>query len=154
MSDKDPNAYATEAAQGVSFLPNVMIIDPKGSNDKFVNYWDSSLQKDGFCFLVWNGRGVQLQVPDAMRSMMEEWSAASSVFLSFGRSKRHNRDLVEVVFEDHSSSPYVLLMGDFQCAILSERREGMKLTLMLCDRNGVKYRLPGRYRTTFWTSKL
>lgn len=73
------------------------------------NYWGSDLDRTGKFYCSVNAGAVRLLLPCSRYSLVGEWRSCEYVILSRGPWPEQGLDeAVEILFEDHSDSPYAL----------------------------------------------
>lgn len=92
-----------------------IIIQNDGPRIRMTNYFESEYARNGFYYLSINAGAFRLLVPDRQLSEIEEWKTAREVIVSRGPWPQHNRtDIVEILFEDDSDTPYIIHIGTEQ----------------------------------------
>lgn len=82
----------------------------------YTNYWDSPHAEAGYVFLSRQGGAVRLLIPDQLASLSRDIGAPREVLISRGPYPDGGfEDALEILFEDDSSSPYLLIIP-VQCA--------------------------------------
>ncbi len=75
------------------------------------NYWDSPHAEAGYVFLSRQGGAVRLLIPDLLASLPQDIGAPREVLISRGPYPDGGfDDALEILFEDDSSSPYVIII--------------------------------------------
>lgn len=112
------------------------------------NYFDLELAQRGLFYLSWNAGAGRLLVPDSQKPAVSEMRSAKYVIVSRGPwLERGGVDALELLFEDHSDTPYVLTLSQDSCdRILPAGDQGGGFYISVWTRGGQKLRLPGRYR--------
>ena len=114
------------------------------------NYWNHELAQAGYLFLSWNAGAARLLVPDSQKPMLREMKSVKYVVLSRGPLLVNGRGVIEgleLLFEDESNNPLVLMMEMEQSALIpSDLAQGANFTLIVYTRGGEKLRLPGKFR--------
>ena len=112
------------------------------------NYFDLELAQRGMFYLSWNAGAGRLLVPDSQKRAVSEMRSAKYVIVSRGPwLERGGVDALELLFEDHSDTPYVLTLSRDSCdRILPAGDKGGGFYISVWTRGGQKLRLPGRYR--------
>lgn len=123
-------------------------IENRGQALVSTNYWDSEDAQHGYCFLSWNAGAARLLVPDALKPQLPAMRSAASVIISRGPLvDDDHRDCLELLFEDHSDSPFVIHLSTEQSdRVLPASEHGSRFTVAIWTRGGCKARLPGGYR--------
>jgi len=109
------------------------------------NYWDTDQARKGILYLSWNGGAARLLVPEAMRSELAEMRTAQYVVLSQGPWRAAGEEMLELMFEDDSDTPYAIHISARQSdrSVLEDKREFVFAVWM---RAGLQFALPGKYR--------
>ncbi|MDP1817264.1 MAG: hypothetical protein Q8K92_22600 [Leadbetterella sp.] len=88
---------------------NLIEIINNGQDIKSTNYWQIKHAQKGFCYLSINAGCFRLLVPPGVEHAIKEMQTAQEVIITRGPWPNQNRDdALEILFEDHSESPYVL----------------------------------------------
>lgn len=123
-------------------------IKNNGPKIEQTNYWDTESAKAGYLYLSWNAGAARLLVPDPLKPQIEEMKTAKDIIISRGPwPDQGNRDSLEILFEDGSSSPFVLHMGTENTDRLlsgDSRQEGFDVYIY--TREGEQFTRPGKYR--------
>lgn len=73
------------------------------------NYWDSPMEEAGKMLVSPNAGAIRILVPRAVRRIIQEMRGAEYTILSRGPWPDEGLDdAVEILFEDHSDSPFAL----------------------------------------------
>jgi len=111
------------------------------------NYWDSDHAQKGFCYLSWNAGAGRLLVPDSWLNFITEMKTADMVIVSRGQWAEHNREAIELLFEDHTNSPFSMcLVTDQTDRLLPDTDQGGGFIITVWTQNGKVLTLPGKYR--------
>jgi hypothetical protein len=123
-------------------------ISNKGQAVASTNYFDSVQAANGLFYLTWNAGAGRLLVPDNQKRALAEMRSARFVIVSSGPWEEQGRmPALELLFEDHSDSPFVLTIALAQSdRHLPETDQGGGFYISVWTRGGQKLRLPGRYR--------
>jgi len=70
------------------------------------SYFDTEQADRGLFFLSWNGGAARLLMPDNQRGEIDEMMSGEIVVISSGM--RDGIDLLEIMFDDHSSAPMAI----------------------------------------------
>nr|WP_321271021.1 hypothetical protein [uncultured Tolumonas sp.] len=68
------------------------------------NYWESDMARAGLLFLSWNEGAARLLVPKTQEKTLKEMKTGNQVVVTRGFFR--GVDALEVMFEDHSASPF------------------------------------------------
>lgn len=109
------------------------------------NYWQTEHARRGFFFLSWNAGAARLLVPGAQRALIRETAGTEYVIIS--RGNLQGRDALEIMFEDHSDSPYAIHMVAEQCdRLFPAEGDGVVFPLTLWTEAGLQGTYTARYR--------
>lgn len=111
------------------------------------NYWTSDYAARGLAYLSWNAGAARLLVPKIGRTWLAEMRGAESVIVSIGPwPATGGKDGVELLFEDHSSTPFALHLSHEQTdRVLPAREHGASFTvIVLCQGDDALY-FPGLF---------
>lgn len=118
----------------------------QGQAIKETNYWSSEYANKGLTFLSWNAGAARLLLPDSLNSVIQEVQSAQYVVISKG--KLYGKDALELMFEDHSDSPYCFhIMAEMTDRLIPEAEQGSGFYVALWTQKGQEMKLPGKYRT-------
>ena len=125
---------------------DLLIFGNKGSLLNETNFWDSSLAKEGFCYLSWNAGVARLLVPDSeLHTIGDMKTAAYAIFYRGRWPENHGVEGLEICFEDHTDSPFCLLLDPVHFSFPRlKQREHFELTIW--TRRGLTLTIPARYR--------
>jgi hypothetical protein len=125
-----------------------LVIENKGQVLAKTNYFDSEPAARGFFFLSWNAGAGRLLVPDSQKPSLRDMRSAKYVIVSSGPWQEHGAvPAYEQLFEDHSDAPFAVTIPHYQSdRTLPSRDEGGGFFITIWTRDGLKGRLPGRYR--------
>jgi hypothetical protein len=124
----------------------MIIIANKGQAIESTNFYDSEHAAAGFFFLSWNAGAARLLVPDAQKPALREMKTGKFVVISRGPFET-GKDMLELMFEDHSDSPFCLHIGVDQCdRLIPETEQGGGFLVSVWTKGGMKLCLPGKYR--------
>lgn len=126
----------------------LLVIGNRGQAIANTNFFDSEHARKGLFYLSWNAGAGRLLVPDCQKHLVSEMRTAKYVIISRGPwIEQGDIDALEMLFEDHSDSPFVLMMSHAQCdRLLPVKDQGVGFFINVWTRGGQKLRLPGRYR--------
>ena len=126
----------------------LICIANSGQAIKDTNYYDTLLAARGQFLLSWNAGAGRLLVPDNQKPTIREMRSAHYVIVTSGCwSERGGISAVELLFEDHSDTPFVITLPASQCdRMLAASDCGSSPFITVWTRGGQKLRLPGRFR--------
>ena len=112
------------------------------------NYFDSEHAQKGFYFLSWNASTARILVPDSRRPDIAQMRSAKEIIISRGPwIEQGGRDAIELLFEDHTDSPFMLLLTMEQCdRTLPDTDQGRGKPATIWTREGLQLTLPAAYR--------
>jgi len=141
----------------------MIVIRNNGKEIIGTNYFDTDDAKRGLAFLSMNGGGIRLLLPDKVPEyilgtdssaeyaddLVDGMKTANHVVLSRGSSKSFQKqDMLEILFEDHSNTPYCFYMTVEQCHALPRNQDiGYELDFSVWTRDGKQLSKPCYYRT-------
>lgn len=125
-----------------------MIIQNRGQAIAHTDYWDSEHARAGFVFLSWNAGAARVLLPDSQKAMLRDMKTAKYVIVSRGPwPEQGNREALELLFEDHSDSPFAIHLVAEQCdRLIPESDQGGGFLVSVWTRGGLKLTVPGKYR--------
>lgn len=114
----------------------------------FSNYWDSEYARKGMVYLSWNAGTGRLMLPDSYCHILAELKSADFVIVSRGPwPEARKPEAYELLFEDHSNSPFTLHIGSEQTdRLLPKSESGREFNFAVWTRDGLQLELKGRYR--------
>lgn len=126
----------------------MITIQNKGQAIVDTNYWGSEMAASGLMFLSWNAGAARLLIPDTMKSVIREMRTGKNVIISRGHLQNGDgREVLELLFEDYSDSPFSVQLSVEQCdRLLPESECGAKFNMSVWTSGGMKMMVPGRYR--------
>jgi TPR repeat protein len=121
---------------------NSMIrIENKGGEIKETNYFDLPQAEQGLFYLSWNSGVGRLLVPDIQQQYLGEIGTGKKIVII------QYRNDIEVVFDDHSESPFFITLGTVQTdRIIAVPAKD--IMLIVYSREGEKYRFPAELRVS------
>lgn len=99
-------------------MTQIIIISNNGSEILSTNYFETDFSKNGFCYLSGNAGAARLLVPKILNTglscedFLVEISTAKSVMIT--KKMVEAKECIEILFEDFSNAPFVLLLSDAQ----------------------------------------
>lgn len=116
-------------------MQNMITIQNDGPDLRATNYWESEHSRRGYAFLSLNAGTFRLLLPPAMAGALAEMQSSAEVIVSRGPwTQQGGRDALEVLFEDHSDSPYMLHLVTEQADMLPDKtRTDLKFTVWTPD---------------------
>lgn len=106
-------------------MENVELLRIANNGEEIIetNFFETHEAKMGIVFLSWNAGAARLMLPKALEAQFKrEIRNATEVVFTGGRYK--DRDALEIMFEDNSFAPFMLLIGEEQSDFkLGRRRE-------------------------------
>jgi hypothetical protein len=91
------------------------------------NYWGSDLDRAGYNYLSGNAGAMRLLLSQGFADVAD-LTAAKGAALTLGHHARFGREMIELLFDDDSESPYALYMTyPQQCDMLPEPRRVLPL---------------------------
>ncbi len=126
----------------------MITISNKGQAIAQTNYYDTEHARNGLLYLSWNAGAGRLLLPDSQKLALTDMRSAKYVIVSSGPWVEHGGiPALELLFEDHSDSPFCLTIPIEQSdRTLPSTDEGGGFYITVWTRGGQKLRLPGRYR--------
>jgi hypothetical protein len=115
------------------------------------NYWDLPQAQAGFFYASGNAGAYRLLVPDVKRGELSEMKTGKSVVMTRGRggpslSEMTGKDLIELLFDDGSDSPYVLFMLAEQFDRLPEKGSRDGFAFHVYTRDGLQFSFDAHFR--------
>jgi hypothetical protein len=85
-------------------------IENDGPLIRKTNYWDSDLAKHGKFYVTANAGAIRLLCPPNMKHYLSEMKTGRKIILSIGLYCNVNRNMLEILFDDYSDTPFCLMM--------------------------------------------
>ncbi len=127
-------------------MSNFVEIKNNGPELVETNYWESEYARHGYCFLSFNARCFRLLLAPTLERGISDMRAAERVIIGFGRSTQMRRDMIRVLFEDRSDSPYVVQLSAEQVDVIPESTSENDLLFALYTQSGKSFELPCDWR--------
>jgi hypothetical protein len=118
-----------------------------GPNIVKTNYWLSEWNKKGIMACSLNAGDFRILLPDSMKNQVPEMKTGKEIIISKGIYR--GRKAYEILFDDHTSDPYCLHMGDNQMVSLqvADSEQGKSLMVSVWVRGPKKVLdMPARFR--------
>jgi hypothetical protein len=74
------------------------------------NFWETEFNERGLYYLSGNAGAYRLLVPDAHFKTYPEMQTAKEVVITKGVDRLQKREMVEIMFDDHTESPFTLYL--------------------------------------------
>ena len=129
-------------------MNDMLVIDNQGPLIGATNYFDTLAAKKGLFYLSWNAGAARLLVPDSQERTLSEMRTGHYVIISRGPwLARSGQGGIELLFEDHTETPYSLHLSVEQTdRLLPAGDEGSEFTVSIWTRRGMQAQMPGKYR--------
>lgn len=114
-----------------------------GGDIKYTNYFDSLQARARLIFVSWHAFTARVLVPDAQLWMISELHSISECIIS--RGKMDGNDMLELLFEDGTDSPFAIFMRMHQADRIITN-DGKPFIVALWTREGKVAQWPGYYR--------
>lgn len=111
------------------------------------NYWDTPLNESGTIAISMNAGAFRILLPDSMVDQVAEMLTAREVIVSKGHYQA--RRAYEILFDDHTDSPYSLMVDGRQFASLQpeDREHGKEVRVSVWVRGPERVlEMPARFR--------
>jgi len=141
----------------------MIVIRNDGKDIAETNYFDTPEAKRGLVFLSMNDGGIRLLLPDSMpeflvgfldtgsnaTNVIAEMNTADHVVLTRGPSISYQKqDMLEILFEDYSISPFSIHMCAEQSCVLPRNQDiGYEMDFSVWTKDGKQFSKPCYYRT-------
>jgi hypothetical protein len=103
------------------------------------DYWNTEICEKGFYFLVYNMDKYFLLLPENKNGLLNEVVTAQSVVITKGSYKGKN-NWFEIMFEDNTDNPYMIMLEDEQFLRASPLKEGWNGQLYIYSDSLSKYK--------------
>jgi len=112
------------------------------------NYWGTERARNGVFYLSWNAGAARLLVPSAQTPSIAEMRSAKYVVISQGKDRQNGwRDVLELMFEDHTDTPFCIVIGGNQTdRLLPAADQRADLIFTVWTEKGEQLSIPGKYR--------
>lgn len=134
-------------------MSQTLSIKNNGPDIEETNYFESEYAKRGIFYVSVNAGAFRLLVPPQYESAIPEFLTAREVVVSRGPWPENRRaDAIEILFDDHTDSPYALHFGTEQIDRLPPKEDSgrdWQFSAWTRRKNGVhcEYRARCHYRT-------
>ena len=93
-------------------MGEMLSIQNDGPEIVSTNYFETEYARRGVFYLSANAGAFRLLVPPQHESVVNEFLTANEVIISRGPwPEQRRKDAIEILFDDHTDSPYVLHFG-------------------------------------------
>lgn len=111
------------------------------------NYWDLDMASRGLYYLSWNAGAARLLVPDGLEGEVRDMRTAAHVIVSRGWYEYAACEMLELLFDDRSDSPFCVVMDCEQTdRLLPPSDCGKQFPFTVWTRSGKRLQRPGYYR--------
>lgn len=126
----------------------MLTIKNNGPEIEETNYFTSEYAYRGIVYLSINSGAFRLLVPESAEHYLVEMRTGKEVIVSRGPwPEKGKTEAIELVFEDHSSTPFSLHFGSEQIDRLPDDSDrGKEFVFSVWTMTGKKLELPGKYR--------
>ncbi len=121
-------------------------IESEGQDIIKTNFWNTEWNKKGAVACSLNAGALRLLIPDRNQGFIREMQTAKAVIVSKGKCR--GRTAYEFLFDDGTSTPFSLLIGDNQMVLqIADHEHGKPIRVTAWTR-GVKkqFDMEGRFR--------
>lgn len=111
------------------------------------NYWLTEWAKKGIMAASLNAGTFRVLLPDSMKDMVIEMKTGKEIIISKGQYQ--GRIAYEILFDDHTKSPFSLIIGDNQIFSLqvADSEQGKALMVAVWMKGPKKvFEMPARFR--------
>ena len=91
-----------------------LMITNQGSRITKTNYWDHEMQRKGLFYLSGNAGAFRLLVPSGSELSVFEMLTGKEVIITKGYHRELRREMLEVLFDDGSEAPFVIMLSEEQ----------------------------------------
>jgi hypothetical protein len=111
-------------------------------------FFDSEMAVSGYPYLSWNDGAGRLLVPDSLASEIPQMLTGKIAVISRGPlANGQSADALELMFDDHSETPYAIQLSVDQCNLMLEESDiGIDYQLTIWTRGAMVGAMPGKYR--------
>jgi hypothetical protein len=92
-------------------MKNVLQINNNGPEVVETNFWNSQFSERGLFYLSANAGAFRLLVPEAQDGTLQEMHTAKEVVITRGWHDGDRREMVEIMFDDHTDDPFTLWLS-------------------------------------------
>lgn len=111
------------------------------------NYFDTPHAQQGFLFASWNAGVLRLLVPDSQVHALADMQTAKTVVVTKGHHPGAGRELFEILFDDGSASPFMVLLDpELSDRHVGQESHGKPLNVHIYTSEGCAGSWPGRFR--------
>lgn len=94
----------------------MIYIENDGQAIAGTDYWDSEMNTHGLIAISMNAGAFRILLPDSMADQVADMQTARDVIISKGKCQ--GKQAYEILFDDHTDTPYSLLLDARQFASL------------------------------------
>jgi hypothetical protein len=111
------------------------------------NYFDTPQAQQGFLYASWNAGALRLLLPDNQTHALAEMRSARNVVVTKGHHAAAGRELFEILFDDDTDEPFMVLLdpnnSDRQ---VGRESHGKPLSVHVYTRTGCAGSWRGQFR--------
>ena len=108
---------------------DIICITDAGPLIAHTNFWRTQTCREGHAFLCWNAGTARLLLPGALEKCLPDMAAAKYVIISQSRPNTSGKITLEILFQDLSGAPFVLVIGTEQAREIPTMLENFALTV-------------------------
>lgn len=118
-----------------------------GKKIKDTNYFDTEHAKNDFVYFSFNAGCARLLLPDGLKNYLNDIKTAKYVIISLGNWQDHNRQGIELLFEDGSDSPFSIHLATEQCdRTLTQKDDKKEFDFKIYTRDGEIFSCTAKFR--------
>jgi len=125
----------------------MIYIENDGQAIAGTDYWESEWSARGLAMISMNAGAFRILVPDSMAPQVADMQTAREVIISKGRYQ--GKQAYEILFDDHTDTPYSLLLDARQFASLqpADSEHGKEVRISVWVRGPQRVLdMPARFR--------
>jgi hypothetical protein len=92
---------------------NLIKIENDGVLIKSTDYWQTTHAKQGYFYLSINAGAFRLLIPPCMEDVIPQMQTGKTIVISHGKYQGE-KDAFEILFDDHSDSPFSVMVDALQ----------------------------------------
>ncbi len=104
----------SQPANQSSVNRNFIMIANAGQEIKSTNYWETAFNDNGYFYVSANAGALRMLCPKGWENAVKEMQTGKEVIISCGLNRYYNRQMVELLFEDFTDSPYSMELSKEQ----------------------------------------
>lgn len=89
----------------------MIMVSNDGPRITSTNFWQTAVNSKGFFYLSSNAGAYRLLVPKSREASIPDMLAGKEVIITKGHDSHFQREMVEILFDDHTATPFSLYLS-------------------------------------------